>query len=341
MHEIMKMSAWWLDLSEVCASPCRPSNQVVHAGLLRRRAPLAAGAGPLRQCLSKMQLSDLPDELLSQVLGGLVSPEVTPDVSTAVRTLARFACCSSDCRRLTAADALWSRCLTRATRHKQRSHCETLAQGRLCKLSLRQVTADMQRTEPTAADMTERQWRFRFLPAAGGQDIDAPADAIFDRSSHASGTSGLLRLESNSQMPRYPPLPWSLEGAELVISNFPAHRIARNNEDAGWLAWNENVVMWTVDPALHIEAEAMKEHGNARFRAGDYCGALSAYGQAITVMLGGRQLEAHMQILGFLPPISWSRAEGNAWPEHVRYQIPCDAALRCCLAFLQIKFSAT
>ena len=82
----------------------------------------------------------------------------------------------------------------------------------------------------------------------------------------------------------------SVVGGTAELAARALGRIARNNEDAGWLAWNENVVMWTVDPALHIEAEAMKEHGNARFRAGDYCGALSAYGQAITVMLGGRQL---------------------------------------------------
>ena len=301
--------------------------------------------------LSDLQLSDLPDELLAQVLGRLADPEPTCSLDSAVRALGRLACCSAAFRRLAEADVLWIPCHIRAIRHKQRPSCQPV-EGQPWKISLRQACADLRRRQPTTADMRGCEWRMRFLPVAGGQDTDAPYVASFDfelpgvaAQGTGQGTSDcqqnwLFLQPPEGRMPQYPPLPWSLETLEdgdpedlhrLLISDFPAHCTRRNQADGGWLSWNDNVLLWTVDSSLLGVAEVLKEQGNGLFRAADYMGAMSVYSQAVSVLLGGRQLEEHMQDLGFISPLSWSRSEGNEWPEHVW----CAPPSSCCPPVLQ------
>ena len=190
------------------------------------------------------------------------------------------------------------------------------------------------RTLPGAGEGAQTvQWLMRFLPAAGGRDGDPPMEAIFgperDEVLHTPETvpaaqpddsSGSLVLVGGA----YPPLPWSLlpgspeeDGATLAIANFPPHAVRRSPIDGGWVSWNANVVLWTVDSTLEHTAAALKDLGNAQFRRGECLEALVTYGEAVSALLGGRQHESQMQSIGFVPPISWSTTEGNTWPEYV------------------------
>lgn len=90
----------------------------------------------------------------------------------------------------------------------------------------------VRRTQIEDSDLTSLRWYFNYHPIAGGRGKETLVECEF--------TGIFLNLNG------YPPLPYTLRGSILQVSNFPQHTVSRL-PDGEWLIHNDMVTFVSCD----------------------------------------------------------------------------------------------